>query len=197
MTTPQSILLFLPKLHAPNRHLKLRGILSRLIYQWEECVDLQIEQRETEGIVILDLKGRLVLGPEDIALRQRLQALRDAGRTNVALNLKEVSDLDTSALGTLVFCSMKFREAGGRLVLLNLSPSHTQLSNMVKLNTAFEIYRDEIAALNSFFPERAVPHYDILEFVEEQEQQRHAADFAAGGKKPNGQARRESQEVPK
>lgn len=160
-------------------------------------MDLQIEQRETEGIVILDLKGRLILGLEDLALRQRLQALREAGHTNVVLNLKEVSDMDTTGLGTLIFCAMKFREAGGRLVLLNLSPSHSQLSNAVKLNTAFEIYPDEVAALNSFFPERAVQHYDILEFVEEQEQQRHAADLEAGQKKRDGQTRPESQEVPK
>jgi anti-sigma B factor antagonist len=159
-------------------------------------VNLQIEQREAEGIVILDLKGRLVLGPGDVALRQRLQVLRDAGSVKVALNLKEVSEMDTTALGTLIFSSMKFRESGGRLVLLNLSPAHTELSNTVKLNTAFEIYRDEITALNSFFPDRVVPHYDILEFVEELEQKRHDADLEAG-KKHNGQASRESQELPR
>ena len=156
---------------------------------------LKIDQRETEGIVILDLKGRLVLGPEDVALRQRLQALRETGHVNVALNLKDVSDLDTSALGTLVDCATKFREAGGRLVLLNLSPVHTELSNTVRLNTAFDIYQDEVAALNSFFPDRVVPRYDILEFVEELER-RQASDFEAG-KKHNAQDRRESQEVPK
>jgi anti-anti-sigma factor len=137
------------------------------------------------------------MGRGDVALRQRLQALKEAGHTNVVLNLKEVSAMDTTALGTLVFCAMKFKEAGGRLVLLNLSPSHTHLSNMVKLDSAFDIYPDEVAAVNSFFSDRAVQHYDILEFVEDLEQKRHAADFEAGKKKPNGQARRESQEIPK
>jgi anti-anti-sigma factor len=158
-------------------------------------LDLQIDQRESDGIVILDLKGRLVLGPEDMALRQRLQALRDAGQVNVALNLKNVTDMDTSALGTLINSSLKFREAGGRVVLLNLSPSHTELSNTVRLNTAFDIYPDEIAAVNSFYPDRVVPPYDILEFVEELER-RQAPDSEAG-KKHNAQDRRESQEIPK
>jgi anti-sigma B factor antagonist len=141
---------------------------------------LQIEQRENEGIVILDLKGRLVLGPEDAALRQRLQELREGGHANVALNLKDLSDLDTTALGTLVFSATKSRQAGGRLVIFNLSPSHSQLSNVVKLNTAFEMYPDENAALNSFFPDRAVRHYDILEFVEELDQKRHSDDVETG-----------------
>lgn len=140
---------------------------------------LQIEQRESEGIVILDLKGRLVLGPEDVALRQRVQELCEAGHTNVALNLKEVSGIDTTALGTLVFCATKFQEAGGRLVLFNLSPSHSDLSNVMKLNTTFEIYPNQVAAVNSFFPDRAVQHYDILEFVEELEQRRPADEVDA------------------
>jgi anti-anti-sigma factor len=158
-------------------------------------LDLQIDQRESEGIVILDLKGRLVLGPEDVALRQRLQALRNAGRMNVALNLKNVTDMDTSALGTLINSSLKFREAGGRIVLLNLSPSHTELSNTVRLNTAFDVYPDEVAALNSFFPDRVVPRYDILEFVEELER-RQSPDSEAG-KKHNAENRRDSQEISK
>ena len=150
-------------------------------------MDLHIEQRENEGIIILDLKGRLVLGPADIALRQRLQTLREGGHLKVALNLKHVSELDTTALGTLIFSATKFRESGGRLVLVNLSPSHSEMSNLVKLNTAFEIYQDEISALNSFFPDRVVPHYDILEFVEELEQKRHG----------DGQGKQESKEIPK
>ncbi len=135
-------------------------------------MDLQIEQRENAGIVILDLKGRLVLGEEDLALRQHLQSLLESGKRRVVLNLKEVSDIDTSALGTLIYRALKFRDAGGRLVLLNLSPSHTKLSNALKLNTAFETYQEEHVAVNSFFPERAVPQYDILDFVEELEQRR-------------------------
>jgi anti-sigma B factor antagonist len=150
---------------------------------------LHIEQRENEGIAILDLKGRLLLGPEDAALRQHLQDLQDAGHENVALNFKEVSQMDSSALGTLIDAATKFREAAGRLVLFNVSPAHTELSDMVKLTTDFEIYGDEISAVNSFFPDRAIRHYDILEFVEELEQKRHETALEPGtsaGKKPNG-----------
>lgn len=143
---------------------------------------LQIEQRENEGIIILDLKGRLVLGPEDVALRQRVRELCDAGHTKVALNLKGVSQLDSTGLGTLVFVATKLGAEGGRLALFNLSPSHAELSNAVELNTTFEIYPDEVAALNSFFADRAIRHYDILEFVEELEQKRHEDDVEASKK---------------
>lgn len=130
---------------------------------------LEIGQRETQGIVLLDLTGRLVLGEEDLALRQRLSALLESGRSKVVLNLKEVTDIDTAALGTLVLYAARFREAGGKLVLLHLKDAQADLPDILKLNAAFETYDDEVAAVNSFFPERAVNHYDILDFVEEQE----------------------------
>ena len=159
--------------------------------------DLEIEQREREGIVILDLKGPLVLGPPDASLRLRLQQLREAGHLNVILNMKGVTEIDSTALGTLIYCSTKFRESGGRVVLLNLPPKHTELSNTVKLSAAFDIYEDEISALNSFFPDRVVPRYDLLEFVEGLEQRRHSGESRAKGSDHNGQAESEPEEVPK
>jgi anti-sigma B factor antagonist len=130
---------------------------------------LEIEQKEIQGIFLLDLKGRLVLGDEDVALRQRLMALLSADRHKVILNLKEVTDIDTTALGTLVSFALRFRQAGGKLVLLHLGDSQARLPDTLKLNAVFETYQEEVDAVNSFFPERAVSRYDILDFVEEQE----------------------------
>jgi len=130
---------------------------------------LQIAEREREDVVILDLKGHVVLGPEDLDLRERLLALLAAGKRNVILNFQHVADIDTTGIGTLVSCATKFQEAGGRLALINLSNAHAHLSEILKLDTIFPAYRDEQEAVNSFFPERVVPHYDILEFVEQLE----------------------------
>jgi anti-sigma B factor antagonist len=130
---------------------------------------IEITQRQDEGILILGLKGRLVLGPEDLALRQRLQVLLDSGQHNVIVDLKEVSDIDSTGLGTLVNCALRFRDAGGKLVLLNLSESTGRLPDILKLNAVFETYRDGLDAVNSFFPDRKIQRYDILDFVEEQE----------------------------
>jgi anti-sigma B factor antagonist len=130
---------------------------------------LEIDRRENEGILVLDLKGRLVLGDQDLALRQQLQSFSDERRNQVILNLQDVSDIDSTGMGTLVFWALRFRESGGKLVLLHLRDSQARLPEILKLNAVFETYQEEIAAVNSFFPERKVTHYDILDFVEEQE----------------------------
>ena len=40
---------------------------------------------------------------------------------------------------------------------------------LTKLTGVFEIFDDEQEAINSFYPERKVRHFDILEFVKDQE----------------------------
>lgn len=140
-----------------------------LVWQLSEVVmDLQIEQREREGIVILDLEGRLGLGGEDISLLQRLLFLLERTRHRVIVNLKKISAIDTSGLDTLVFSAMRFQECGGRLVLLRLGQSAPNSTDLVNVNTVPETYQEEAEAVARFLHEPAAPPYDILEFVEKQ-----------------------------
>jgi anti-sigma B factor antagonist len=135
-------------------------------------MSLQIEQREREKIVILDLKGWLVLGEEDLSLVQRLLFLLDTRHRQIILNLKEVWSIDESGLDTVAFCATRFHDIGGRLVLLDLRQSRTQVADLSRLSTVSETYQEETEAVNSFFPDRVVPRDDILEFVTEQKQSR-------------------------
>jgi anti-sigma B factor antagonist len=132
-------------------------------------MSLQIEGREKEGIVILDLKGSLTMGDGDLALRERAAALHRSGKINIILNLKEVIDIDSTGLGTLVFGLAKLRKAGGRLALLNVNRAHLKLFLLTRLALAFEFFDDEQDAVNSFFPDRELKHFDVLEFVQHEE----------------------------
>ena len=128
-------------------------------------MSLEIEQRESEGVVILDLKGPLTFGDGDLAVRDRLHALHQSGKVNIVLNLKDVSHIDSTGLGTLVFGLARLRKAGGGLALVNLNRSHLELFLLTKLALAFELFDDEQEAVNNFFPDRAVKRFDILNFV--------------------------------
>jgi anti-sigma B factor antagonist len=130
---------------------------------------MHVEQRESEGIVILDLKGPVTFGNGDLALRDRLAALHQSGKVNVILNLKEVSEIDSTGLGTLVFGLARLRKAGGRLALLNVNRTHLKLFLLTRLAIAFEFFDDEQDAVNSFFPDRTLKHFDVLDFVEHEQ----------------------------
>jgi anti-sigma B factor antagonist len=128
-------------------------------------VSLEITSREHEGIVILDLKGRITAGHEATALREQIAALNQPGR-NVVLNLAHVDYIDSTGLGALVMCSTSLRKNGGSMKLLNLNRRNIELLIMTKLATVFEIFNDEQDAVNSFFPDRKIQKFDILSFVQ-------------------------------
>jgi anti-sigma B factor antagonist len=127
---------------------------------------LHIEQRESEDIVVLDLKGPLTSGHADLELRDRLIALHRSGKVNIVLNLKDVSHIDSTGLGVLVFGLARLLKAGGRLALANLNRSHLRLFLLTRLAIAFEFFGDERDAVNSFFPDRALKPFDVLNFVQ-------------------------------
>lgn len=131
-------------------------------------MDLEIFQRQIQGIVILDLKGRLVLGESEALLRETITRLANTGDLKVILNCANVNEIDEDGLGFLVVCSTRLRKAGGDLKLLNLSRDHLDLVVLARLEGAFDVFTDEVSAVNSFFPERAVPPFDLLEYAKRQ-----------------------------
>lgn len=147
-------------------------------------MSLEIRQREVEGIVVLDLNGRLVLGPDATDLRRTTAALSAQGRSKVIVNLKDVDYIDSTGLGTLVVGHAALEKAGGTMKLLHISKRSAELLILTKLSTVFEMFDDEQAAINSFFPDRAVRRFDILEFVKSQETKPQHVGADASGAEP-------------
>jgi anti-sigma B factor antagonist len=131
-------------------------------------VSLEIEHREREGVVILDLNGRITVGDAAATMREKLSELSAAGSRNFILNLNEVDYIDSTGLGALVVCFTSLRRMGGRLKLENLNRRNVELLVLTKLTTVFEIFNDETDAVNSFFPDREIKRFDILSFVQTQ-----------------------------
>jgi anti-sigma B factor antagonist len=130
-------------------------------------MSLDIQQHEREGIVILDLKGRITVGPEATALREKLAALSAEGITKTVLNLQQVDYIDSTGLGALVIVATSMRKAGGSVKLLNLNRRNIELLVMTKLATVFEIFADEQDAVNSYYPDRKIKTFDLLSFVQQ------------------------------
>ncbi len=128
---------------------------------------LEIHQRERECITILDLKGRITVGPEATALRDKVAAATGAGIKNLVFNLANVDYIDSTGLGALVMCATTLRKTDGNVKLLNLNRRNIELLVMTKLATVFEIFNDEQDAVNSYYPDRKLKTFDILSFVQQ------------------------------
>jgi anti-sigma B factor antagonist len=132
-------------------------------------MSLEINRSEREGIVILELRGRITVGEESTLLRETLRGLVNESKSNVVLNLRGVDYIDSTGLGALVMCHNSVAKAGGKVKLVHLNQRTIELLVMTKLAVVFETFNDEQDAVNSFFPGREIQRFDILSFVQRQE----------------------------
>jgi anti-sigma B factor antagonist len=133
-------------------------------------MSLDIKQSEREGIVILHLNGRLIVGDPVTNLRAKIASLAEAGSNRVALNMAEVDYIDSTGLGGMVIGYTSLKKAGGALKLVAMNRRNLELLMLTKLDTVFETFEDDQTAVNSFFPGREIKKFDILHFVQEQEE---------------------------
>jgi anti-sigma B factor antagonist len=128
-------------------------------------MSLEIQQRDREGIAVLEMKGRITVGKEATALREKVAELSASNVRNLVFNLEGVDYIDSTGLGALVICATTLRKAGGNVKLVNLNRRNIELLVMTKLATSFEIFTDEGDAVGSYYPDRKIKAFDILDFV--------------------------------
>jgi anti-sigma B factor antagonist len=134
-------------------------------------MSLEIEQHEHEGITIVVMKGRITVGHEATSLRDTVATLITGGVRNLVFNLAGVDYIDSTGLGALVMSASTLRKNGGNVKLVNLNRRTIELLVMTKLATIFEIFTDEQDAVNSYYPDRKLKTFDILDFVNKMKQE--------------------------
>jgi anti-sigma B factor antagonist len=104
-----------------------------------------ITSRLVSGVVIVDVTGRLCF--LEVALRDQVNELLDAGHRDFVLNLAGVPYIDSFGLGQLVSIWTSIRSAGGELVLLHPTDHVQQLLELTKLNTVLHIWVEQAKAV--------------------------------------------------
>jgi len=111
---------------------------------------LEIKEKESGGVTILTLSGRVVLGEESNQLRTKLKDLLSKGKTRVVLDLAEVKYIDSAGLGTLVAGYTSAQNQGAAVKLANLTKKFDEQLHITKLVTVFDVYDSAEAAVKSF-----------------------------------------------
>jgi anti-sigma B factor antagonist len=130
-------------------------------------MSLEITRREREGIVLLDLKGRITAGDDATAFRAAFEAVTGQPDAKLLLNMGEVDYIDSTGLGAMVMCSKRASNNKGVAKLVNVNRRAIELLVMTRIDTLFEVFTDETDAVNSFFPDREIKRFDILAFVKD------------------------------
>src|SRR5436189_4014846 len=111
---------------------------------------MDIKERVVDGVSVLDLSGKIVLGEGDGQIRERIKDLLSDGQRKVLLNLGDVSYIDSAGLGALISSYATAKREGGQLKLVNLTKRVQDLLAITKLITVFETFDSEKEALESY-----------------------------------------------
>ena len=106
--------------------------------------------RDSGGVAILDLSGRITLGEGSAILRSSVKDLVDGGRKKILVNLGDVSYIDSSGLAELAGAYVTVSNGGGQLKLLRPQPRLKDLLEVTHLHTLFNTFDEESTAVSSF-----------------------------------------------
>src|SRR5579862_1384415 len=103
-----------PPVNVDPRRLPLQ---SKSFDRWRTIMALKITERDVDGVTVLEMEGRIVLGEETVGLREKVKSLLGMGKKKLVLDLKGITMIDSSGLGALVSVHSSAKSGGATLRL--------------------------------------------------------------------------------
>jgi anti-sigma B factor antagonist len=113
-------------------------------------VSLQTSIRESDGVTIMDLEGKATIGIDNDLLNSELRKLVGKGMRNLLLNLEQLTQVDSSSIGTIAGTFVSVSRQGGTLKLLRPRGRVRVALEAMKWSDYISTFEDEAQALASF-----------------------------------------------
>jgi anti-sigma B factor antagonist len=111
---------------------------------------VKMTNSEVDGVSVVALDGRIVLGEESNSLREKLKSLTDDGKKKIVLNMANIEYIDSAGVGTLVAAHIRAKTQGASVRICHLGRKFHEVLQIAKLLTVFDEYDTEVAAVSSF-----------------------------------------------
>lgn len=128
-------------------------------------INLYINERRAGDVTVLDLKGRLRVGGNAVALHKSIRALILEKKILILLNLAGVTYIDSCGLGELVASQVSVENKGGAIKLVGLTETLRELLTVTRLLTVFDAFENEADALQKFADRSSNTERPQLAFV--------------------------------
>lgn len=109
---------------------------------------MNIRTRKANNISIIDLEGRIDINSSEII--ETVGHLIKNRKKDILLNFERVDMVDYSGISILVIAYKNVMNHDGKMKFCNVSLHIDELFKLVRLDSIFEIYRDERTALKTF-----------------------------------------------
>jgi len=111
---------------------------------------MKMNQKNIGDVVVLELSGKIMGGPDAAILNEKLHELIGGNNAKVVADLSKVNWMNSSGLGILIGGLTTMRNNGGDLKLANITDRIQSLLMVTKLLTIFETFETVEAAIQSF-----------------------------------------------
>ncbi len=111
---------------------------------------MQIKEQMKGDVAVIALKGKLMGGPETMAIHTKVKELIESGVKKVVIDLGKVSWMNSTGLGALMSSMTSLRNADGDLKLTHVTDKVKSLFMITKLITIFDTFDTEEEAIASF-----------------------------------------------
>jgi anti-sigma B factor antagonist len=117
------------------------------------AVSLRFTKQELQpGVTVLAFKGSVHCGQECSLLEAEVNSMIEEKQNRVIFDLSEVVTMDSAAIGTVVFCSKKLKNAGGGLRLASPPALIARSLEQTKVNKIVPTFATVEEAAASFAP---------------------------------------------
>jgi anti-sigma B factor antagonist len=123
---------------------------KRIVLRRGSNIAMDIATKEISGVSVVAFNGRIVLGEESSALREKVKSLLGAGKKRIVLDMSNVAYIDSAGLGILVAAHVSAKKQGAALLLSNLGNKFHDVLQLTRLLTVFSVFDTEAAAIKSF-----------------------------------------------
>ena len=110
----------------------------------------QVSTRKIGRVVIIEAVGKLTLTDAHAKIRDQIHVSTGYGAKKFVLNLQRIEFIDSYGVGELVRSYSVIRQMAGEMKLACVNERVSEVLRISRLNTIFEVYADEGAALLAF-----------------------------------------------
>jgi anti-sigma B factor antagonist len=111
---------------------------------------MKLNEKSVADIIVLELSGKIMGGPDASLLNDKLHELVEAGKIKVVVDLGKVNWMNSSGLGILIGAMTTIKNNNGELKLANVTERIKSLFIITKLITVFESFESVEEAVESF-----------------------------------------------
>jgi len=113
---------------------------------------MNIKQRPEENVMVLELSGKIMGGPDFDKFKEEIAKVIEGGNKNVILDMSGVPWINSTGLGILITGYHSIKAAKGSMMICNVKERVLSIFYISQLENIFDVYETREEAMKAVLP---------------------------------------------